>query len=380
MQLAIVAAGFTPGEADRLRRGMAAWKRYGDLAPFRIRILEGMTARGYDPGFAEQVFEQIKGFGSYGFPESHAASFALIAYVSCWLRCHQPAAFTCAMLNAQPLGFYSPDQLIQDARRHGIEVRPVDVLHSDWDCTLEDVPSDLAQQPALRIGLRQVAGLTKAAANAIAAARRAAPLRDVEDLCRRAGLDARARGLLAGAGALRSLAGHRHRARWAVEGVEAQRPLLDGLVGNEDVIVLPAPGVAQDLRADYASVGFTLGPHPLSLLRETLTARRCRKSSELATLPHGRQIRVAGLVTLRQRPQTASGVTFVTLEDEAGSISVVVWRDLAERQRRTLIESRLLAVDGRLESVDGVQHLIARRLQDYSALVGELGTYSRDYR
>ena len=380
MQLAIVAAGFTPGEADRLRRGMAAWKRYGDLAPFRIRILEGMTARGYDPGFAEQVFEQIKGFGSYGFPESHAASFALIAYVSCWLRCHQPAAFTCAMLNAQPLGFYSPDQLIQDARRHGIEVRPVDVLHSDWDCTLEDVPSDLAQQPALRIGLRQVAGLTKAAANAIAAARRAAPLRDVEDLCRRAGLDARARGLLAGAVALRSLAGHRHRARWAVEGVEAQRPLLDGLVGNEDVIVLPAPGVAQDLRADYASVGFTLGPHPLSLLRETLTARRCRKSSELATLPHGRQIRVAGLVTLRQRPQTASGVTFVTLEDEAGSISVVVWRDLAERQRRTLIESRLLAVDGRLESVDGVQHLIARRLQDYSALVGELGTYSRDYR
>ena len=380
MQLAIIAAGFSPGEADHLRRGMAAWKRHGDLGPFRARILDGMAARGYEAAFAEQVFEQIKGFGSYGFPESHAASFALIAYVSCWLKCHQQAAFTCAMLNAQPLGFYSPDQLIQDARRHGVEVRPVDVSHSDWDCTLEDVPEELSEQPALRLGLRQVAGLAESDAVAIMAARRVAPLRDVEDLCQRAGLDARVRGLLAGAGALRALAGHRHKARWAVEGIEARRPLLDGLAGGEAEVTLPNPSVAQDLRADYASMGFTLGPHPLALLRRELTMRRCRRSSDLATLPHGSHVRVAGLVTLRQRPQTASGVTFMTLEDEAGMVNVVVWRDLATRQRLTLVESRMLAVDGRLESVDGVQHLIAHRLHDFSNLIDGLGTKARDFR
>ena len=378
MQLAVVAAGFTPGEADQLRRSMAAWKRRGGLEYFRERILGGMAARGYAAEFAEQVFEQIKGFGSYGFPESHAASFALLTYVSCWLKCHEPAAFTCALLNAQPLGFYSASQLVQDVRRHGVEVRPVDVRHSAWDSTLEPC-ADAARQPALRLGLREVRGFAADVAARLVAARAVAPFRDVDDLCARAALDARHRTLLADAGALRALAGHRHRARWAVQGVEAQRPLFGGLAVVETPVSLPVPRVADDLLADYASTGLSLGPHPLALLRRRLDARRCRRSRELDALPHGSCVRAAGLVTVRQRPQTASGVTFVTLEDEDGTVNVVVWRDLAERQRRVLIESRMLAVDGRLEAVDGVRHLIAGRLHDYSALLGALAVSSRDF-
>ncbi|WP_240183424.1 error-prone DNA polymerase [Arenimonas caeni] len=379
MQVAIVAAGFSAGEADELRRGMAAWKRRGGLEHFRERLFAGLAKNGYDTDFAERIFEQIRGFGSYGFPESHAASFALITYVSCWLKCHEPAAFTCALMNSQPLGFYSNSQLVQDARRHGIAVRPVDVRHSHWDNTLEPWPGDAARQPALRLGLREVAGLAREAGERLVAARAARPFDDVADLCHRAGLDERARSLLAEAGALRGLAGHRHRARWAVGGVEKQLPLFAASPA-EDAVQLPVPSAGEDLLADYARLGLTLGPHPLALLRRQLAARRYRRSRELRELPNGSRARAAGLVTMRQRPETAGGTTFVTLEDEDGMVNVVVWRDLGERQRRVLVESRLLGVEGRWETLDGVSHLIASRLHDESALAGQLDSRSRNFR
>ncbi|GAB2658770.1 error-prone DNA polymerase [Arenimonas aestuarii] len=379
MQVAIVAAGFSAGEADELRRGMAAWKRRGGLEHFRDRLFAGLAKNGYDTDFAERIFEQIRGFGSYGFPESHAASFALITYASCWLKCHEPAAFTCALMNSQPLGFYSNSQLVQDVRRGGVVVRPVDVRHSHWDNALEAWPGDAARQPALRLGLREIAGLPRAAGEALVAARAARPFDDVADLCHRANLDERARALLAEAGALKGLAGHRHRARWAVGGVEAQLPLFDGSPA-EDAVSLPVPSTGEDLLADYARLGLTLGPHPLSLLRRQLASRRYRRSRELRELPHGSRVRAAGLVTMRQRPETASGTTFITLEDEDGMVNVVVWRDLGERQRRVLIESRLLGVEGRWETVDGVHHLIASRLHDESALAHQLNARSRDFR
>jgi len=377
MELAIVAAEYTPDEADKLRRAMAAWKRHGSLEPHRVRLTERMLAKGYQPDFIARIFEQIKGFGSYGFPESHAASFALLTYASCWLKRHEPAAFACALINSWPMGFYNPDQILQDARRHGLEIRPVDVRHSGWDCSLE--PSH-QEQPAIRLGLRMVRGFRETDALRIEAARQCQPFMDIHDLCRRAELEPRAREQLADAGALRGLAGHRHRARWAVAGIEPQLPLFDGLPAMEETpIYLPLPSVSEDLFNDYATLGTTLGPHPLTLLRNELKARRCQNSRELATIEHGRLVSVAGLVIGRQRPQTASGVIFVTLEDEFGMVNVVVWRDLAERQRRPLIQSQLLRVDGHLESASGVRHLIAGRLSDLTPLLTGLNVRSRDF-
>ncbi|WLA11540.1 error-prone DNA polymerase [Xanthomonas translucens] len=380
MQLAIVAADYLPGEADQLRRSMAAWKRHGGLEPHREKLTKGMLKNGYSAEFAARIFEQIKGFGSYGFPESHAASFALLTYASCWLKCHEPAAFTCALINSWPMGFYSPDQLLQDARRHGLQVRPVDVRYSDWDCGLEAYSADPTVQPAIRLGLRMVRGLAEDAALRLQQARAQAPFHDLADLCHRAALDDKARDSLADAGALKPLAGHRHRARWAVAGVEAQRPLFEPLDATpEQQVALPLPSLGEDIRADYATIGTTLGKHPLTLLRAQLRARRFRHSAELRALPHASAVAIAGLVTMRQRPQTASGVTFLTLEDEHGLVNVVVWRRLADRQRQALIESRLLAVRGRLETADGVRHLIADHLEDLTPLLLGLDIRSRDF-
>ena len=377
MELAIVAAEYTPDEADKLRRAMAAWKRHGSLEPHRVRLTERMLAKGYQPDFIARIFEQIKGFGSYGFPESHAASFALLTYASCWLKRHEPAAFACALINSWPMGFYNPDQILQDARRHGLEIRPVDARHSGWDCSLEPCRQE---QPAIRLGLRMVRGFREADALRIEAARQRQPFMDIHDLCRRAELEPRAREQLADAGVLRGLAGHRHRARWAVAGIEPQLPLFDGLPAMEETpIYLPLPSVSEDLFNDYATLGTTLGPHPLTLLRNELKARRCQNSRELATIEHGRLVSVAGLVIGRQRPQTASGVIFVTLEDEFGIVNVVVWRDLAERQRRPLIQSQLLRIDGHLESASGVRHVIAGRLSDLTPLLTGLDVRSRDF-
>ena len=383
MQLAIDAAGFTPGQADQLRRSMAAWKRRGGLDPHRQQLLEGMLARGYTAEYAEQLFEQIKGFGHYGFPESHAASFALITYASCWLKCHEPAAFAASLINSQPLGFYTPDQILQDARRRGIGVRPVDVRYSQWDCTLEAGKGhDLSSaKPELRLGMRLIKGLREEMANAIRSARSERAFLDVADLVQRTRLDRRSQGLLADAGALRALAGHRHRARWAVSGVEASLPLFDAVSATPEVDqLLPMPSQSEDMLADYASIGLTLGKHPLALLRSALRARRCLHSSELARVPHGRRVRFAGIVTMRQRPETAKGVTFMTLEDEAGMVNAVVWQKVAERQRRVLHGAQLMAIDGRLERTDGVQHLIVDRMEDYGALLHNLSHQSRDFR
>jgi len=377
MELAIIAADYSPGEADELRRSMAAWKRHGGLEHHRERLTARMLDKQYEPEFITRIFEQIKGFGSYGFPESHAASFALLTYASSWLKCHEPAAFACALINSWPMGFYSPDQVLQDARRHGIEVRPVDVCHSDWDCSLE--PGAEAQ-PAIRLGLRMIRGLREADARGIESARRTQAFSDVDDLSRRAGLDARARERLADAGALHGLAGHRHHARWAVAGVEPQLPLFAELAATTEAPVnLPLPSTGEDLLTDYATLGTTLGPHPLTLLRDQLRARRCRSSRELVDAEPGRPVSVAGLVIGRQRPQTASGVVFVTLEDEFGLINVVVWQHLAERQRPVLLQSQLLQVDGHLESAHGVRHVIAGRLRDLSALLSGLDVRSRDF-
>ncbi|WP_248747404.1 error-prone DNA polymerase [Pseudomonas sp. MWU12-2037] len=378
MQIAVVAADYTPGEADQLRRSMAAWKRHGGLEPHRLRLAEGMAKNGYAPEFAAQIFEQIKGFGSYGFPESHAASFALLTYASCWLKCHEPAAFACALINSWPMGFYSPDQILQDARRHHLQIRPVDVRASDWECSLE--PAD-GPQPALRLGLRMIRGFREEDARRIEVARKAGGFEDIADLGERARLDTRAQELLADAGALQGLAGDRYQARWEVAGVEAQLGLFAGLSRQtETPVALPRPSVGENLQADYASLGTTLGPHPLALLRGQLQAMRCRSSRELLEVEHGRPVSIVGLVTGRQRPGTASGVTFVTLEDEFGNVNVVVWRDLAERQRQVLVGAQLLKVDGRLESEGGVRHVIAGRLSDLGSLLADITVRSRDFR
>ncbi|KPC25658.1 Error-prone DNA polymerase [Pseudomonas syringae pv. cilantro] len=380
MEVAIIAADYTPGEADQLRRAMAAWKRHGGLDPHRERLRSGMLKNGYEADFADRIFEQIKGFGSYGFPESHAASFALLTYASCWLKCHEPAAFTCALINSWPMGFYNPDQLLQDARRHHIEIRPVDVRYSHWDCTLEPVDHpDSTRNLAIRLGLRMLRSFREDDALRIEAARSKRPFADATDLTVRAELDSRAAEALADSGALRGLIGHRHRARWEVAGVEAQRPLFDDLPSEETPVTLPLPTVGEDLMADYATLGTTLGPHPLALLRRQLAAKRFRSSQDLLTLENDRTLSLAGLVIGRQRPGTASGVTFVTLEDEFGMVNVVVWRDLAERQRKVLVGSQLLQVFGRLESKSGVRHLIAQRLYDLTPLLTGLDVRSRDF-
>ncbi len=381
MQLAIVAAGFSPGEADHLRRSMAAWRRKGGLEKFEQRLIDGMGARGLSEAFARQIYQQILGFGEYGFPESHSASFALLVYVSAWLKLHHPAAFCAALLNAQPMGFYAPAQLVGDARRHGVEVRNVDVTVSDWDCTLEDA----AAAPALRLGLRLVAGLTQAGAQRIVAARAQRPFADVADLAHRARLDRRDLTALAAAGALAALAGHRHAAVWDVAGVERLPPIFAGTVAGtgtafaEDVPALPAPTEGQDIVADYRALGLTLGRHPLALLRRQLAAQRLVSAAEVARTPHGRIARTAGIVIGRQRPDTASGVMFVTLEDETGATNVIVWRDLSDRQRRELLGARLLGVYGRVEREGEVVHLIAGRLVDLTPLLGSLPTRSRDF-
>ncbi|HEX9627837.1 MAG TPA: error-prone DNA polymerase [Acidiferrobacterales bacterium] len=377
IKLAVVAAGFSPGEADRLRRSMAAWRRKGGLEAFEARLVEGMRTRGYDEDFARRIFRQIQGFGEYGFPESHAASFALLVYVSAWLKRHEPAAFLCALLNSQPMGFYAPAQLVYDARRHGVAVRPVDVQASRYECHLE-AGADGA--PAVRLGLILVKGLARAAAERLVTARAGRRFDSVPDLARRARLKRRDLDALAAAGALATLAGHRHRAHWAAAGVEPPLPLLAAEPPREAPPLLRRPSEGEDLVADYASVGLTLGRHPLAVLRAQLTGLRLCSAAELRERPHGRRARTAGIVITRQHPSSAAGVIFLTLEDETGQINVIVWPKVLERDRRALLHARLLGVSGTLQREGEVLHLIAERLEDRSALLGGLLVPSRDFR
>ena len=393
MQIAIGAAGFTAGEADELRRAMGAWKRSGGIDRFKDKLLGGMRANNYSDDFANRIYQQMLGFGEYGFPESHAASFALLAYDSSWLKHYEPAAFTCALLNSQPMGFYAPAQLVRDTRAHDVEVRPVDVCVSEWECTLErpreepdeDVAPIRPPQPALRLGMRMVKSLSEAGAQRVVEARRQRPFASVQDMAGRAALDRGDLEALAAAGALVELSGNRHLAFWEVAGTERLPPHGVLELGNrtghdaEGEPLLPAPTEGERIVADYASVGLTLGRHPLALFRERFRKQHLLSAGELRCVANGRQVKTAGIVLMRQRPQTAGGVTFLTLEDETGQVNVIVWERVGRAQRRALIESRLLEVQGKWQQLDEVTHIIAERLIDRTRMLGELLTRSRDF-
>ncbi len=431
MQLAIVAAGFSPGEADALRRAMGAWKRSGGIDHFKDKLFTGMRANGYTDDFIQRIYQQMLGFGEYGFPESHAASFALLVYDSAWLKHFEPAAFTCALLNSQPMGFYAPAQLVRDARAHGVEVRAVDVCVSEWDCNLEARDDRAAGdegtptggegipprwgfprlplsrwplglsggdgQPALRLGMRLVKSLSEAGAQRLVEARKLGPFTSVQDLAERAALDRGDLEALAAAGAFASLSGNRHLAFWEVAGTEPSLTAQSLAARSHGVLelgartghaaegqpLLPAPTEGECIVGDYASIGLTLGRHPLALLRERLRKKQLLSADELKCVANGRHVRTAGIVLMRQRPQTASGVTFVTIEDETGQVNIIVWERVGREQRRALLEARLLEVHGEWQrqasGQQEVMHLIAGRLIDRTKMLGELLTRSRDF-
>lgn len=378
IKLAMVAAGFSAGEADQLRRAMASWGKNGDLERFRNKLLLGMRERGHPQEFAERLFEQMKGFGSYGFPESHAASFALLVYISSYLKRHYPVAFYCGLLNSLPMGFYSPSQIIQDARRHNITILPVDVRHSDSDHTLERVGDNPLW--ALRLGFRLVKGMRDDAVAAIDAARLQRPFKTLPDFRRRTQLPQDQVDALIAADALRGLSGHRHQSHWEAATVDITPPLDLEAIDPSDGIELPAPTEMQELTADYNSVGLTLGRHPMELLRERHPdLRQCKRQADLPGLNQGRFVRVAGIVAGRQRPGTTSGVVFVTLEDETGNINVIVWANVQERCRDALLKSKLLMVKGTVETDHNVTHVIAGDLIDCSSFLEDMRLESRDF-
>lgn len=379
MQIAILAADFTPGEADALRRAMAAWKRKGGLGPFHQKLVGRMVDKGYEREYAERIFRQIEGFGEYGFPESHAAGFAQLVYASCWIKRHHPDAFLAALLNSQPLGFYAPAQLVRDARAHGVEVRPVDATLSDWECTLEGEGAGLHP---VRLGLNRIDGLAEEAGHRLVQARAERPFESVEDLARRAALNAHDLHVLARANALQSLAGHRHQAAWAVAGVDTRPTALlrETRVHEVQAPLLEAPSEVDAMLADYRALGLTLGRHPLALLRQELAAFKVQPAAVLKDYPHGRLARACGLVTHRQRPETAKGTIFVTLEDESGAVNVIVWPTVAQAQHRPLVGARLLTVYGRWQREGEVAHLVALKLVDHTPLLQGLVARSRDFR
>ena len=393
MQIAMLAADFTAGEADQLRRAMGAWRRKGGLEPHQEKLVERMLAKGYTQEFADRISKQIEGFGSYGFPESHAASFGLLVYVSCWLKRHHPDALLAGLLNSQPMGFYAPAQLVRDAREHGVVVRPVDVTVSGWRCTLEEASQAgestsrwdttfIDPLRAVRLGLSQISGMREAVAQRIVNERSTAPFATVEDLGRRAGLDAHDMRCLSGADALRTLAGHRPNAVWEAIGVET-RPteLLRDAPTVEETIEFAAPKEGADIADDYASMGLTLRRHPLALLRPRLTNWGIRTAEDLRLNAKDKAtVRASGIVTHRQQPGTASGVIFATLEDETGTVNIIVWPSVAEAQRAALRGSMLLTVQGTWQSEKGVQSLVALKLRNHDNLLGRLRATSRDFR
>jgi error-prone DNA polymerase len=386
IRLAMVAAGFSGGEADELRRAMASWGKNGNLLKFEKRFIDGMLQRHYPLKFAQRLFEQLKGFGGYGFPESHSASFALLCYASSWIKCHHPAAFYCALLNSQPMGFYSPSQLVQDARRHNIAVLPVDINSSYFDHTLEEVDGELG----IRLGFCRIKSLDEKKAKAIAESRQDKPFQSLQDLARRINLTQTDLQCLASADALRSLSGNRHQARWQAAAIKPYLALLEEAEIECDELLTPEPTVAKDMLDDYATTGLSLRPHPMALLRAQYPFNRCKKFSDLEHLRHGGFVRVAGLVTGRQRPGTANNTVFVTLEDETGNINVVVWQATQVQFRRELLNSQLLMVKGKLEigterdkktnKIYTVVHVVAGHLTDYShKLTSDFQLKSRDF-
>ncbi len=379
MKIAIVAAGFSAGEADQLRRSMAAWKRRGGLEKYETKLKDGMLNRGYPAKFADQIFSQIKGFGDYGFPESHSASFALLAYISSWLKYYEPAAFCCALLNSQPMGFYRPAQLVNDARQHGVEVRPIDVNTSQIDSTLEPTRSSKTAQPAIRLGLRMVKGLSRKSMENIIHQRNSLQFKTIRELAQRCHLDKSQLSKLAAADALVTISGNRYRAYWETSGIEPEMPITGVPNFIEGLPLLRKPTEWQNTLADYESTGLTLGNHPLALLREKLNTEGISQSNVLGRTSNGQIIKVAGLVLNRQRPMTATGVVFVTLEDETGYANIVIWPKLVESQRRILLQSQLMVVTGTVQTESNVTHVIARQLQDFSELTQSLRSKSRNF-
>jgi error-prone DNA polymerase len=376
MKLVVVAAGFTPGEADKLRRAMAAWKRTGAISQFEEQLISGMLANGYSEEFARNLFRQIEGFGSYGFPESHAASFALLVYVSAWIKCHYPAVFLASLLNSQPMGFYGPAQLVADARRHGVEVRPVDVNHSDCDSTLERSDSD--DTLAVRLGWSTVKGLSASAAERVVCERRAGLFTSYGDFVARTGLSAAVLSRLAAADAFRSLALSRRPALWMSLAMTPPEPLLAALP-DEAPPPLPRLSPAEEVIHDYHAQGLSLRGHPLAPLRPFLEKDRVVPASALESVEPDRRYRVAGLVLLRQRPGTAKGVTFMTLEDETGNVNLIVWPQVWQRYRRVARQARALIATGLLQRQEGVIHVIVDRLEDLTMRLPDLGHVSRDF-
>jgi error-prone DNA polymerase len=394
MQIAMLAADFTAGEADQLRRAMGAWRKRGGLAEHQAKLIRRMLAKGYEPEFADRIAKQVEGFGSYGFPESHAASFGLLVYVSCWLKRHHPDALLAGLLNSQPMGFYAPAQLVRDAREHGVVVRPVDVMVSDWLTTLEEpAQSTTAASPrwdttfeeplrAVRLGMALVLGMREVAAQRLIAARAVEPFHSVEDMAMRAGLDAHDLRCLAGADALATLAGHRPEAVWEAAGIDT-RPteMLREARTFEDPVAFAEPEEGAQVADDYASTGLTLRRHPLALIREKLNVHRIWTAEALRQrAKNGQTVRASGIVTHRQQPSTASGVIFATLEDETGTVNIIVWPSVAEEQRAALRGSKLLTVQGTWQSEKGVHSLVALKLRDHTNLLEGLRVRSRDFR
>lgn len=384
MRLAVVAAGFSPGEADQLRRAMGAWRRPGVIDEFRHKLVRGLKANGYDDDFAQRLFRQIRGFGEYGFPESHAASFALLVYVSAWLKCYYPAAFAAALLNSQPMGFYAPAQLIADARRHGVQVLPIDVNHSQWDCTLEMTrpPANRSGQGEvqLRLGFRMIRGLRAREIERLCEVRRQAEFQSFSDLADRTRLSQSVLSLLARADVFRSLDVHRRSALWAALAERPSGRLLDGVAAEACPRQLPDMSDYDEVVADYRSVGLSLKGHPFRFLRDALRRKQVVRSSMLSQLPHGRPVRVAGLVLLRQRPSTAKGVTFVTLEDEAGFANLIIRPEVWERNRRVARTARAMVALGQLQRQDRIIHVLVDSLEDMTDCLSDLAARSRDFR
>ena len=388
IKLAMVAAGFSGGQADQLRRAMATWGRNGDLYQFKDKLINGMAKRGYSSEYAEQVFEQMKGFGSYGFPESHSASFAILAYFSAWIKRHHSAAFYCALLNSQPMGFYTPSQLVQDATRHQLKILPIDIDHSLWESHILIDPERAntlnAKPHQIRLGMHLVKGLNQTAADRIIAQRTIKPFNNIKDLVYRSKLNAIEKDALVQANALPRLANNRYQAQWQSLAIEQEKPLLHQLDTSEQKsdsteFDIAAPTVVEDMIADYKTTGLTLNQHPMAIMRENHWIETCKRANQLRQMRQGQFVKVAGVVTCRQRPGTAAGVLFITLEDETGNMNIIVWKTTLEKFKKEILTSRLLLIKGVIERERKVVHVIAGHIQDISDKLPAFRRHSRDF-
>ncbi|MCL4109899.1 UNVERIFIED_CONTAM: hypothetical protein GTU68_003267 [Idotea baltica] len=379
MRLAVVAAGFTPGEADQLRRAMGAWRRPGIIDQFRRKLIAGMKERGYDNEFAERLFNQIRGFGEYGFPESHAASFALLVYVSAWLKHYYPAAFHTAIINSQPMGFYAPAQLIGDAKRNGVTTLPIDINHSQWDCTLER-PGDNSTPCFIRLGLRLIAGLKEADCRVIEAQQAVARFTSLDDFARRTGFSNSVLSTLAQADVFNSIGMNRRQAFWQALPTQKSLPMFDDLPTQPAPETLPTMTPREEVISDYQTAGLTLRDHPISFIRDLLDGLRVAPAESLAECPVNRRMKVAGLVLLRQRPSTANGITFVTLEDETGFANLIVRPDVWERFHRAARTSKIMMASGIVQREGDIIHVLTDRIDDVSDLMNDVDSRSRDFR